>query len=460
MRFPLERNSIRTRLVVQMVLIAAILSLAFFLLIRAVADRAAQDTQDNILAASATAIADSLNTNGQNVGLELPYAAISMLGAISEDRVFYRVEVADETLTGYDDLPSARELETPSKNVFRTYEYRGESVRAVSVLRRISLQSRPVDVIVTVAQTQLGLVAISSRITSIATAVAAGFFLAAMGLSLLAAQSALSPLVKMTQAVKRRGPNDLRPFVTDTPSELVPLVEALNSFISRLRFSLSRSEDFIAEAAHRVRTPLATVRAQAEITHRRLNKPEHKKAIQEMIRAIDESSRSAGQLLDHAMVTFRMDRLERKELNLVDLVQETCDRLEPTADLRDIGINRILPVQQMNFVGDRVLLVSAFWNILDNALKYSPDYSEITVGTELDTNLVIYVSDQGRGFGNTNIADLTQRFSRGSNVDDVVGSGLGLTIADEVLRAHGGHIEIKRNENGDGACVSLILPRS
>lgn len=460
MKALLDQGSIRRRLAVQLAAVAAILSLAFFLIVRVIAEQAAEDTQDDILAASATSIADALYADRGRIGLDLPYSAISMLGTISQDRVFYRVAASGRTLTGYGDLPDPPADKILSDTFFSTFEYRGESVRSATVLRPVSPGAQRVDVTVTVAQTQRGLAAISSRITGISTAIAVGFFLAATALSLLAAQSALSPLDRMTRAVARRGPNDLRPVVADTPNELIPLVDALNKFIARLRTSLSRSEDLIAEAAHRVRTPLATVRAQAEITHHRLKKPEHRQAIREMIRAIDESSRSAGQLLDHAMVTFRADSLEGTNLDLADLLNETCDRLAPTADLKDIEIIRQITDQPMIFMGDRVLLQSALRNILDNAIKYSQVDSQITVSATSHNDFTLSIRDHGRGFGDTEIKSLTGRFSRGTNVSDIVGSGLGLTIADEVARSHGGRLEIEKNNEGVGACVSLVFPRS
>ena len=100
----LPKGSMQRRLAIQLSLIALLLSLVLFLIVRGVAERAAADTQDNILAASATSIADALFAEGGQVRLELPYSALSMLGTISEDRVFYRVLVDGETLTGYDDL--------------------------------------------------------------------------------------------------------------------------------------------------------------------------------------------------------------------------------------------------------------------------------------------------------------------------------------------------------------------
>ncbi len=449
---PFAQSSIRRRLAVQLSLIAAILSLAFYLIVRAVAGQAATDTQDNILAASATSIADALYAEQGGVVLELPYSALSMLGSISQDRVFYRVIVDGETLTGYADLP-------PPEPDFATYAYRGEPVRAVAVRRVISSGGQAVEATVIVAQTRLGLAAISSSISSTAAAVGIGFFLFATALGLLAAQSALAPLNRLAQSVKRRGPHDLRPVKAETPSEMLPLVAALNNFMARLKASLSQSEDFVAEAAHRVRTPLTIVRTQAEVALRRLEKPDDKKAVRAMIRAVDECSRSAGQLLDHAMVAFRTENLLTDKLDLGDLTSEVCSHLTPTAGLKDIIIRHDLPTTPQPFTGDPILLQSALRNILDNAIKYSPADSEISVSFGGDTAYEIAFSDQGRGFGCADASSLKKRYSRGINVGDVVGSGLGLTIAEAVARAHGGKIDIRENKEGIGACVLLILPR-
>ena len=452
-----HRGSIRRRLVVQLVGGAAILSLAFFFIVRGVAERAAEGTQDDILAASATSIADSVTGAGNSVTLELPYSALSMLGTINEDRVFYRVATEGETLTGYDDLPLPRETARVGEPVFDTVDYRGDQLRSVTVMRQVGSAARATDVTVTVAQTRQGLAAISQKITTTATGVGVGFFLLATALSLLAANSALAPIDRMTSAVARRGPLDLRPVQAETPSELVPLVKALNSFMARLRSSLTRTEDFIAEAAHRVRTPLAVVRAQAEVTYRKLNKPEHKKAIREMIRAIDESSRSAGQMLDHAMVTFRSDNLARDQIEMGALLAETCERLGPTAGLKDITITRICTEDPVYFQGDGILLQAALQNILDNAIKYSPAESDISVHLDVGDMITISITDQGLGFGDMDLSTLTNRYERGSNVGNIVGSGLGLTIADEVAQVHGGQLSFKQNPKGSGACVSLIL---
>ena len=100
-----EIGSIWRRLTLQLLAVAALLSILLYLAVRTFAGQAAEDTQDKILAASATSIVDELRSERGEVALDIPYSSLSMLGAISDDRVFYRVVVDESTLTGYGDLP-------------------------------------------------------------------------------------------------------------------------------------------------------------------------------------------------------------------------------------------------------------------------------------------------------------------------------------------------------------------
>jgi two-component system sensor histidine kinase TctE len=234
---------------------------------------------------------------------------------------------------------------------------------------------------------------------------------------------------------------------------MVPLVRSLNSLMGRLDQSLSQSEDFIAEAAHRVRTPLATVRSYAEATLQRVDKEENREAMRSMVKAIDESSRAAGQLLDHAMITFRADHLERDEIDLVDLVKDLVLRMTPIAEMKDLSLT-VLGVPCVPYSGDPVLIQNAVRNLIDNAMKYGPAEGSIEISVSARPRPRITVCDHGSGFPTNEIRTLTTRFQRGANAKDTIGSGLGLTIARDVAMAHGGGIELENQPEG-GACVTL-----
>jgi len=267
----------------------------------------------------------------------------------------------------------------------------------------------------------------------------------------------LRPLNQIAVSVSRRGPSDLRPLSRPAPADLAPLLTALNRLMERLRLSVRRSEDFIAEAAHRVRTPLATVRAQAEIALRGGGTQAEKEQLRRIIRAVDESARSAGQLLDYATVAYRVEELVEDRLDLADLARKCVDSLNPIAAMRDIHI--MLDLVEAPVRGDPVLLDTAIRNVLDNAIKYSPEDTAIMLRiTQEGKMIALSVCDEGPGLGDGPPEALTERFRRGENNSEIVGSGLGLTIVTEVLRAHGGRLKLNNRIDRSGACVVLVLP--
>ena len=445
-----KRGSILRRLMLQLVGAAAVLAAILFVLFQSFARQLAIEAQDNTLFASASAILESVSVQQGEVSVDIPYAALSMLGNVSDDRVFYRIGMGAVPLTGYDDLPGKPGADAVSW----TDTYRGDDLRMVQVTRALSVAGALKDVTVVVGQTQGGLAQKLAQISRMAILIGAIYFVVASLFAYWTARSTVRPLNAVAEAVARRGPLDLRPVTKPVPSEMAPLMVALNAFISRLDRSLTRSEDFIVEAAHRVRTPLATVRAQAEVTLRRVDRQENRNALKQMIRAVDESSRAAGQLLDHAMVAFRTDHLDQQALDLGAIAAEVVERQTPVAALKDITFDVDI-IAGGGFNGDAILIQNAVTNLIDNAVKYSPQETTITVSVKGNS---LQICDEGPGFPVDDIHTLTDRFARGTNVGNTVGSGLGLTIAHEVALAHNGTLTLSQNPKGTGACVTLSLP--
>ncbi|PTX50456.1 two-component system sensor histidine kinase TctE [Gemmobacter caeni] len=457
-RMPRAPLSLRQRLLLQLLGIAAMLAVFLYFTVRTVAGQAAETTQDGILGAATTAIAEQLRAGTEQVEIDLPYDAFSVLGSISEDRVFYRIDVGGETVTGYDDLPLPPEASGKVGPQFYTRPFRDTEVRIAAVTRQVVVAGQALPVLVLVAQTRLGQDAIAERIANRAAGLGLGFFTLALLLSLIAAGSVLAPIDRLAEAVARRGPEDLRAVDASTPRELVPLVGALNGFIARLRAALGRTETFITEAAHHIRTPLATVRAQAEIALRQSDNEATRQTLRGVIRAVEESARSATQLLDHAIVVYRSDRMTSDALDFGALVAGVVASIEPAASLKDVDLRLSPAAQPLPVTGDRALLESAVRNILDNAVKYSPEDSVVRLSLAAEDNrAVLRVEDRGRGLSGLDPASLSGRFRRGGNVADVVGSGLGLTIVTEVAAAHDGRFSLTEREGG-GVCAEFSVP--
>ncbi|WP_050603783.1 sensor histidine kinase [Ruegeria sp. 6PALISEP08] len=454
---PLDPNvsgSLRNRLVLTLIGGAALLAFLLFVAVRNYAAQVAQQGQDNILGASVTSILDAAALREGELEVDIPYAAFAMLSTPSDDRVFYAIYQDGEFLSGYEDL-SPSSGQSDSRWRFQSNYVRGETIRQVNANRTLVGLDKQTIVEIVLGQTQDALAETLDQISRNAAVLGIGFFALAAALSFWATSSTIGQLNRLTTSVTRRGPQDLSPFKKPVPREMAPLVASLNSLMGRLDQSLSQSEDFIAEAAHRVRTPLATVRSYADATLQRVEKEENREALRSMVRAIDESSRAAGQLLDHAMITFRADHLEREEIDLVALVRDLVQRLTPIAEMKDLSLSLDGDAEVL-YSGDPILIQNAVRNMIDNALKYAPSDSSVRIEVTSAPTKQIRVKDRGPGFPPNEIHTLTRRFERGKNASGTIGSGLGLTIVQDVATAHGGTLELE-NRQGGGACVTLSL---
>lgn len=445
-------GSLRNRLAAILTGGAAVLAIVLFVVVRALAAQIAQQGQDNVLSASMSSILDTAAIRDGRVSVDFPYSALSMLNTAADDRVFYAIHENGELLSGYDDLTSP-DSSSPDTQRFTSATFNDDPIRVATGARTLIGSDGPRIVSVSIAQTQDALSDTLNGISRNVGLLGLGFFVLASALALWAAATTSHQLRRLTTSVTRRGPQDLSPVATPVPSEMVPLVGSLNTFMSRLDHTLTQSEDFIAEAAHRIRTPLATVRSHAEATLQRVEHSENRSALHSMVRAIDESSRAAGQLLDHAMVTFRAGNLEKTSVDLIDLLSELVQRMTPIAEMKDISI-ALKHDGPAAIHGDAILLQNAFRNLIDNALKYAPADTDVVIKVITTPRLSISVLDGGTGFAEDEMATLSGRFVRGKDMGNKVGSGLGLTIAQEVTAVHGGNMTLSNRPEG-GACITL-----
>lgn len=453
-------GSLRNKLAITLIGGVAILAVLLYLVVRDYTVKIAQQTQDSILRASVISMLDAAVIQDGEVELDIPYSAFSMLSTTTDDRVFYAVYQNDALLSGYENL-SVPELIEGTESSLQTSTFLDVPVRQVTASRTLVGADFRTRVVVSIAQTQESLAGTLSRISRNAALYGAGFFTLAVLLSIWAASSTIGPLKNLANSVARRGPQDLSPIAQPVPSEMVPLVSSFNNLMAQLDKSFSQSEDFIAEAAHRVRTPLSTLRSYAEATLQRVDKEENRQALRSMIRAIDESSRAATQLLDHAMITFRANQHDYQDFDLVEMVGDVVLRMTPVAEMKDVEL-QLSGDSGVVVSGDPILIQNAVRNIIDNALKYSPSETTIAIAVKSSPKPCIKVKDQGQGFPIDEIESLTNRFARGSNAGSSTGSGLGLTIARDVAVAHGGKLTIsnnsashgtENNNSGVGACV-------
>lgn len=291
-----------------------------------------------------------------------------------------------------------------------------------------------------------------------------GHMLAPLGVALallaallwLAVGAGLRPLARVAGAVARRDPQRLdRIDAGDTPHEVRPLIEQLNLLFARIETSLDDTRRFTADAAHELRTPLAAIRAQAQMAAASQDDTQRTHALQQVLQACDHASRLIEQLLTLA----RLDINQQTAAGTIDLrgqVAESLGDIAQTALEREIEL--ILEEGETPVIDGRDGLLRILWrNLLDNAIRYSPPGCEILVRIRHEGSLVcVDVIDNGPGIAPEERQRAFDRFHRilGSGQP---GSGLGLSIALRIAELHAGSITLDDAPSGHGlwACVRL-----
>lgn len=454
-----ETYSIRVRLFSRLMPAFLVLGLGLFYYLHSQAQRAAERSFDHLLAASALSIADAIQYDDGAPTVELPYSSHAILASRTSGRVFYRVSAPNGTLiTGYSGLAADLPLATSSTPRFSDGVFLDAPVRICVVGRFISGGPQSGWVTIVVAETNEDEQQLSAELLRLSFGPAAGIMLLAMILIWLAVRSALRPLDAVERAIAANDAADLKRLDIPVPHEIHHLVAALNALISRLMTLLSRMQNFVAESAHQIRTPLSNLRAQVEMAVDEADRG----SIRDQLRAIHRNavvvSRLADQLLADTMVAHRVEVSPLEPTDLLELVElaidEFCDRTGMKVELRIDTLDT-----SPYILSDALMLTEAFRNLLDNALKYAGRSRPITVRLDLrDDTAVLSVEDRGPGIPPEERQGITDRFVRGSQSGDTPGSGLGLSIVANVIRHHHGTLAFEDREGG-GLVVRMIFPR-
>jgi two-component system sensor histidine kinase SenX3 len=263
-----------------------------------------------------------------------------------------------------------------------------------------------------------------------------------------------------------------RPFgvVLDGPDGETPTVVdgalAMVEDRSMQRRTETVRRDFVANISHELKTPIGALGLLAETLREETSPAVVERLAERMIAEADRVGRTVDDLLELSSIEFG-DDTEFEDLDVRSLVGEAEARLGPAADQAGIKIRVDVP-GDLVLHGDRRQLVSALFNLLDNAVKYSPEDSEIVVGAvvagegELDPpgTVRLSVADEGIGVPRRDLDRIFERFYRVDRARSrrTGGTGLGLAIVRHVASNHGGEVRVESTE-GVGSVFTLVLPR-
>lgn len=270
-----------------------------------------------------------------------------------------------------------------------------------------------------------------------------------------AIRRSLQPLRTARGALAARRADELRPVeVLDAPAELAPLLDALNGLLARTAGLLESERRFTADAAHELRTPIAAIRAQAEVAGREPDDALRRHALQATLEGCDRATRVVDQLL--TLSRLESGTAAMAEVDLAGTVRTVVADLAPTALRKGQALELDAPTRQP-VKGDAVLIAVLARNLIDNAIRYSPvgAHIDVTVG-QLDGGVLLRVDDSGPGVSEADLQRLGQRFFRVPG-HDASGTGLGWSIVQRVAQAHGATVEAGRSAGLGGFSVSIVF---
>lgn len=303
-----------------------------------------------------------------------------------------------------------------------------------------------------------------SRASILLAVMRSGVWPVAVGLPVLAlalwwaVRRGVRPLRTLGDAVARRDGADLRPLeAADAPAEARPLLEALNTHFARIARLLERERRFTGDAAHELRTPIAAIRAQAQVALGAAGDTERRHALERTLEGCDRAARLVDQLLT-------LSRLEAdaappaQPVDLGALARRMLAELAPASLAKQQALS--LDAEPACVVaGNETLLAVLLRNLVDNAVRYAPAHARIEVRVRREGDAVLLaVEDSGPGLAAEDLERLGQRFFRAAG-QETVGSGLGWSIGQRIVQAHRGTLHADRSPTLGGLRVLARLPR-
>jgi len=276
------------------------------------------------------------------------------------------------------------------------------------------------------------------------------------------AQRALHPVDTIIRAAERISSHNLseRLPVPNTRDELERLSLALNNMIRRLEESFQHNQRFLADASHELRTPLTILQAELEAMLARIRNDAELRDV--AASALEELERLRN-IVESLFAISRLDTGEAmnksEQFDLGELVTSTADQMSLLAEDKRISIECDAP-EPLIVQGDRARLKQVAVNLLDNAIKYTPEGGAINVRTSARQNrAVLEVADNGIGIPDEALPHVFERFYRVDKARSrhLGGAGLGLSIVKSICAAHSGRVDVQSKE-GQGSRFTVELP--
>jgi two-component system sensor histidine kinase QseC len=275
---------------------------------------------------------------------------------------------------------------------------------------------------------------------------------------------ALRPLMRLTQSIEKRSPNHLDPIAfKQLPVEITPLVTALNQLLVRLGNTIENERNFTANAAHELLTPLTAIKSEAQLCQRQLKKtaPHVSASLTEINQRVDRATHTVEQLV----LLSRFDHQSNEQLkfvekvNIVELLQEEVAEQGNKIEAKELDFDFSTNTESAVLIlGNVAALKVLCRNLIDNAVRYTPNNGYIRIYIHSNSAGVIFgIENSGSVMPKLLSTRLIQRFVRGQGEKES-GSGLGLSIVQQVALQHRAQLNIDSGPHGLGLKVEISFP--
>jgi len=268
----------------------------------------------------------------------------------------------------------------------------------------------------------------------------------------------LAPLRKVADDVSSRSPQQLEPITIDNvPMEVEPLVTSLNQLLIRLDKAFESERRFTANAAHELRTPLAALKAQAQVAIKADDNQQRIWALEQIVRGVDRSTHLVEQLLTLARLDPESAVSAHQPVNMNNIVESVCSELAPSAVRKHIELECIAK-NAVTIMGLPTAISILARNLIDNAIRYTHEGGKISVAIYSENHKVILsVTDDGPGIPENERPRVLDRFYRIVGNQET-GSGLGLSIVKRISELHDATLEIGQPDTKTGTRISVRFP--
>jgi two-component system sensor histidine kinase TctE len=423
---------------------------------------------DRVLIDTLNGISSRILIKDQRIVFDFPEAAQKIFEWDIDDAAYFRIESLKKGhVAGQTDLePSLGPISAqPSPAAVKDSVYRQRRIRVA--VKTLTLAGASDQVRVIVAETTISRDRMTQEVAF--TVLAAELLL--IGLAVLVVwvsmRRAIAPISEAARDLEKRT-HHTQELLDDSqvPQEIRPLTAALNDLLTRLQQALTLQRQFVADAAHQLRTPLTALKLHLE-NAQSTNKTSEVAAMLDQIQlASNRATRLAQQLLTLAESEEQLLRGDRSPINLRSLLNETGQLWQPQAERKSISMALSFDPedQEITMLGHPDLLIQVMNNLIDNALRYCPVGSKLHLHVlQSEHGIQISVEDNGPGIAASERPLVIRRFYRGdqspnAQPEQAAGSGLGLAIAFEIMTRLGGRFEITDPASGRGTRIELMLP--